>query len=72
MRWVLLAVVLSFPAWAQQQYWLLNPGGEHSQVVGTGALLGAGRFRVALQTHLAVDNLLQLREHVTAAWAPID
>lgn len=78
MRLVALLLVVSLPAVAQPAltsaagHWQLNPGAEHSQVVGTGALLGAGQFRVALQTHLAVENLLQLREHVTGAWAPLD
>lgn len=79
MRWVFPAVlVFSAAAMAQPAlasgggHWLLNPGGERSQVVSTGELLGAGQFRVALQTHLAIDSALQLREHVTAAFAPID
>lgn len=79
MRWVVLAVhlfsvsTLAQPALTSAGgHWLLNPGGERSQVIGTGELLGAMRFRVALQTHLAIENSLQLREHVTAAFAPID
>lgn len=51
-------------------HWLLNPGGEYSQVVGSGALLGAGKFRLSLQTHLTLTGVLQLREHVAAAFAP--
>lgn len=79
MRSAVLAVVLSSlsslaqPALTSASgHWLLNPGGERSQVIGTGELLGAMRFRVALQTHLAIDQGWQLREHVTAAFAPIN
>lgn len=53
-------------------HWLLNPGGEYSQVVSTGALLGAGNFRVSLQTHLTTTSAIQLREHVVAAFAPLE
>lgn len=79
-RVVLALVFSSLAAWAQpaltsaRGQWLLNPGAEHSHVVGTGALLGAGGFRVALNTHLAVEpgGALQLREHVTGAWSPLE
>jgi OOP family OmpA-OmpF porin len=77
-RLAALLLMFGLPAMAQPaltsagNHWLLNPGAEHSQVIGTGALLGSGQFRVALQTHLAVENLLQLREHVTGAWSPIN
>lgn len=76
MRFVAWLVLLSLPALGQPAltsaagHWLLNPGAEHSQVLGTGALLGPGQFRVALQTHLAGDAALTLREHVTGAWSP--
>lgn len=78
MRLILLCLLLALPAAAQPlasatSQWLFNPGAEHSHVVGTGKLLGAGQFRVALDTHLLVERAetLSLREHVTAAWAPL-
>jgi outer membrane protein OmpA-like peptidoglycan-associated protein len=53
--------------------WLLNPGAERSHAVGTGQLLGAGQFRVALATHLLAEGTgaLALRQHVAGAWAPL-
>lgn len=53
--------------------WLFNPGAEHSHVLATGKLLGAGQFRVALNTHFLLEDTatFSLREHVTAAWAPL-
>ncbi|MFZ5444553.1 MAG: OmpA family protein [Myxococcota bacterium] len=70
--WGLSAAAQPALASAREQ-WLLNPGAEHSQVVGTGALLGAGGFRVSLQTHLFADAAtLQLREHLLVAVAPLE
>lgn len=69
-------------AWAQAappastaSQWLLNPAAERSHVLSTGELLGAGRFRVGLHTHLFLlpgDGRLQLREHLVGAFAPLD
>lgn len=74
---VALLLLASSTAFAQpaltsaRGHWLLNPGAERSQVVATGELLGPGQFRVALATHLLVEDGLSLREHVAAAWAPL-
>jgi outer membrane protein OmpA-like peptidoglycan-associated protein len=75
-RLVFVVVVLALPCLAQplaaRSQWLLNPGAEHSLLVGTGKLLGAGQFRVGLNTHLLVEDAsaLSVRQHVALAWAP--
>ena len=76
-----LTALLAVPAAAQSAsavfplgHWTFNPGAERSQVLATGELLGPGRFRVALQSHLlatpvdgTAGSALQLREHLVAA-----